>query len=63
MTNHPNRNWRRVMNDAANAYLSRYRWPDEGAQVMTIDQLRNLLHSAFVAGYSTAKTQYIQRKP
>jgi hypothetical protein len=55
MANHPNRNWRRVMDAAAEAHLSGYCWPDGGAHVMTPDELREVLRAAFVAGYTAGR--------
>lgn len=55
MTNHPNRNWRRVMTDAATAYLGRYRWPEGGIQALTPDQLRQLLLDAYLTGYTEGR--------
>lgn len=55
MTNHPNRNWRRVMHDAALVFLDRYRWPDGGVQMMTADQLRDLMRDAYTAGYAAGR--------
>lgn len=51
MANHPNRNWRRVMRDATDAYIAQYPWSDGGVHVMTPEQLRELLCSAHQAGY------------
>lgn len=53
MTNHPQRNWRRVMHEAASEFLARYRWPDGGVQVMTPEQLRELLLTAYTTAYTT----------
>lgn len=39
------------MHAAADAYLTRYRWPDGGVQAMTPEQLRELLREAYLAGY------------
>lgn len=51
MSNHPSRAWRRVMNNAATAYLGRCRWPEGGIQALTPDQLRSLLLDAYSTGY------------
>jgi hypothetical protein len=51
MSNHPNRNWRRVMHAAADAHLDRYPWNDGGAYMMTPEQLRDALRKAYIAGY------------
>lgn len=51
MVNHPNRGWRRVMCDAAEAYLAQYRWPEGGLHAMTPEQLRELLRATHQAGY------------
>lgn len=55
MSNHPNRNWRRVMHAAADAYVSRYQWPDGGMQAMPVEQLRELLAEAYRAGYEAGR--------
>ena len=56
MTNHPNRAWRRAMHTAADAHLAGYRWPEgSGAHVMTPDQLREALRSAYLAGYAAGR--------
>lgn len=55
MPNHPNRNWRRVMHAAADAHLAGYRWPDGGFQMLTPEQLRELLKTAFIAGYESGR--------
>lgn len=52
MANHPNRNWRRRMHDAAEEHLARYRWPEgPGLHAMTPEQLREVLREAHKAGY------------
>ena len=63
MTAHPNRNWRRVMHDAALAFLDRYRWPADGVQVMTPDQLRELLREAYTTGYMAGRDSCAPGKP
>lgn len=55
MSNHPNRNWRRVMHAAAEAHLASYRWPDGGVQIMTPDDLRALITRAFTTGYEQGR--------
>lgn len=55
MSNHPNRSWRRVMNIAADAHLARYPWHDSGAYMMTPEQLRESLKTAYIAGYSEGR--------
>jgi hypothetical protein len=55
MSNHPNRSWRRVMNSAADAHLARYPWHDSGAYMMTPEQLRESLKTAYIAGYSEGR--------
>ena len=57
MPNHPNRSWRRAMHTAADAHLASYRWPEgEGLQVMTLEQLREALRAAYLAGYADGRT-------
>lgn len=63
MANHPNRNWRRVMHSAANEHLAKYRWPEGGVQVMTPDQLREALRTAYLAGYMDCRLASADRKP
>lgn len=55
MNNHPSRNWRRVMNAAADAHLASYRWPEGGVQVMPPEQLRQILRAAYIAGYTEGR--------
>ena len=56
MTNHPNRNWRRWAQAAADAHLAGYRWPEgSGAHLMTPDQLREALRTAYLAGYTDGR--------
>lgn len=56
MSNHPNRNWRRVMHTAADAHLARYPWPEGGVPMMTPEQLRDALRTAYLAGYEDCRT-------
>lgn len=62
MSNHPNRNWRRVMHDAASVFMDRYRWPDGGVQAMTPEQLRELLRVAYTTGYAAGRDSRAPRK-
>lgn len=55
MTNHPNRNWRRTMHEAADAHLAGYRWPEGGVHMMTPEQLREALRTAYLAGYTDGR--------
>ena len=41
--------------EADDARLTRYRWPDGGAQVMTPDQLRQLLRETYESGYTAGR--------
>ena len=44
------------MHDAADAHLAGYRWPEgSGAHVMTPDQLREALRTAYLAGYTDGR--------
>ena len=44
------------MHTAADAHLAGYRWPDgSGAHVMTPDQLREALRTAYLAGYADGR--------
>ena len=44
------------MRTAADAHLAGYRWPDgSGAHVMTPDQLREALRTAYLAGYADGR--------
>lgn len=63
MTNHPQRNWRRVMQDAASVFLDGYRWPDGGVQMMTPEDLRELLRVAYTTGYAAGRESRAPRKP
>lgn len=59
MVNHPNRNWRRHMQDAAERWLDRYRWHDDhGARLITDEELHALLQRAYVAGYEARHQRY-----
>lgn len=62
MSNHPNRNWRRAMHLAADAHLSNYRWPEDGLQVMTPEQLRAALRTAYLAGYMDCRLSSVGGK-
>jgi hypothetical protein len=55
MSNHPNRNWRRAMHAAADAHLDAYRCPEGGVHMMTPEQLRDALRTAYLAGYSDCR--------
>lgn len=55
MSNHPNRNWRRVMHAGADAHLARYPWPEGGMHMMTPEQLREALRTAYLAGYADCR--------
>lgn len=64
MTNHPNRNWRRRMHDAAASFVKRQAWPDGGDfALMSLDQVQKLLADSFVAGYSEGRASVAPRKP
>ena len=44
------------MHTAADAHLAGYRWPDgSGAHVMTPDQMREALRTAYLAGYADGR--------
>lgn len=60
--NHPNRNWRRTMRAASDAYLARYRWPDGGVHMMTPEQLRGLIDEAYQAGYTEGRASAQRRR-
>ena len=55
MTNHPNRNWRRRMAVACDAFLARWRWrPDEFA--LTRDaEMRELMRQSYTVGYQDGR--------
>lgn len=56
MSNHPNRTWCRTMHAAADDHLSGYRWTDGGgAHVMSSEELREALRTAYLAGYSDGR--------
>jgi len=56
VTNHPNRNWRRRMHDAAAAYIDAQQWPaGDGAFVMSRDELRGLIERSYTAGYAQGR--------
>ena len=61
MSNHPNRTWRRTMHAAADDHLSGYRWPDGGgSHVMSSEELREALRTAYLAGYSDGRLSAMQ---
>lgn len=60
MTNHPNRAWRAKMHYACAAYLAEWHWPDAGAGVLMPHQLRDMMRSSYVIGY-TAGRESLQR--
>ena len=45
--------------ERATAYLARYRWPDEGVQAMTAEQLHELMRCAFVAGFEQGRNDLL----
>lgn len=52
MTNHPNRNWRRRMHDAAASFVERQAWPEGGDfALMSLEQVQKLVADSFIAGY------------
>ena len=55
MTNHAKRNWQRLAHDLCDQWLLRWRWPADGAQLLAPDELRKLLHEAFMAGYRSGR--------
>lgn len=50
------------MHAAASVFLDRYRWPNGGVQVMTPEQLRDLLHEAYTTGYAAGRESRAPRK-
>lgn len=50
------------MHDAASVFMDRYRWPDGGVQVMTHEQLRELLRVAYTTGYAAGRDSRAPRK-
>jgi hypothetical protein len=58
VTNHPNRNWRRHMEQAADQWLSRWPWKTEpGMRMLTEDDLRALMRLAYLVGYQDGRRQ------
>ena len=56
MTNHPNRNWRRRMQQAADQWLSQFPWRTEpGARMMSESDLREAMRRAYVAGFEDGR--------
>ncbi len=51
MSNHPKRNWQRRMHDACDLWLTQYRWPEGGAQLIPVVELRELLRAGYTRGY------------
>lgn len=62
MPNHPNRGWRRRMQDAADHWLTRWDWRTGGARMITDDQLRALLRDGYIAGYEESHTARVAGK-
>ena len=63
MTNHPNRSWRSRMRHACAKWMARWRWPVDGAGVLTPDQLRDLMGQAYCAGYSDGRDSKTTKAP
>lgn len=57
VANHPNRGWRTRMHAECSGWLSRWRWPADGAGLLTPDQLRDLMQQSSLAGYETGRAQ------
>lgn len=56
VTNHPNRNWRARMRAAADQWLASVAIPPDGvAHVATPAQVRQMLRTAYLAGYTDAR--------
>ena len=51
MTDHAKRNWQRLAHDRCDQWLLRWRWPEGGTQLLTIDQLRKIMREAYMLGY------------
>lgn len=62
MSNHPNRNWRRRMQQSADQWLSGaasvlYTLPLRNDEPARSEGLRNRLREAYLAGYKAARSQ------
>lgn len=62
MTNHPNRGWRRRMNDAALSFVMRQEWPDGDICMMTREQVMRLVSDCYVAGYQDGRASVAPKK-
>lgn len=52
MTNHPNRNWRGRMHEAAASFVEQQPWPEGGDfALMSLEQVQKLVTDSFIAGY------------
>ena len=55
MSDHKSRNWQRLAHARCDQWLLRWRWPEDGAQLIAPDDLRKLLREAFMAGYRSGR--------
>lgn len=59
--NHPNRNWRRTMRAATENFLLGIRWQDGGVHMMTPGEIKQILSSAYQAGYEAGRNSTQRR--
>lgn len=64
MPNHPNRSWRRHASVQAESWLARWPWRTEpGGRILTEAQVRDLMRTAYLAGYEARHTRDHDRQP
>lgn len=63
MANHPNRAWRAKMRHACDAWLALWRWPTDGAGILTPSELRRLMARSYQAGYTHGRQSTMRPQP
>ena len=67
MPNHPSRGWRRRAHQAMTWWMARWRWPKdptgEGRYVLTLEQLREMRQTDYLAGYEAGRLDGPPRAP
>lgn len=55
MPNHPNRNWRRAANAAADLHLALLKLPADGAALLTTAEVAQLIRDGVIAGFDAGR--------
>ncbi len=55
MVNHQNRNWRARMQASADQWMSTWALPAGPVGLVTVEQVRQLLRTAYLAGYTDGR--------